>query len=347
MKKTIKSIMAMLALTSIIFASCSDDAKKDPVTPSSSSVTMTLNGGGHKEIAISQFIDTLSISGTVTITGGDKIARLEVNRYVLSIPGVPKLLKVDSTLSTTSTSIKINDIRAGDNLAALVPDDKLTYLVTITDSKGKVTSDSVVFIVKSLSVTASSIILGASINPLNTNHFLGYANNFQRYSEGLDSLGKDPFGNTYKPARRNSDKIDFVFFSNNSSPLVKAALYSPDYPFAVNEGFNSEISNWPTKRNTMFIRLGAAFSNSQFNNSSDPSNLAVVNMLRGLKFDGNDVDPVTTTKLPVPINKIAKLVNEEIIAFKTQDGKTGLMLIAVIPTNDTQGTYQVQIKMMP
>lgn len=346
MKKTIKSIMAMLALSSLLFTSCGDDAKKI-IEPEASTVTVTLNGGQHKEIAISQFIDTLKVSGSVTITGAATLKRVEVKRALLSLPGEYKSMFVDSTLTSTTKSISIVDVRTGSNLPDLKDDEKITYYVTVTDSKDKIYSDSVVFAVKPISTTPSSIILGASANALNNNKFLGYTNNFQVYSTGTDSVSKDPFGNAYKPARSNSDKIDFVFFSNNQDANVKAAMYSPDYPFASGQGFNAEISTWAAKRTTTFIRLGANFSNSQFNNASDPSNLAVVNLLRSLKFDGNDVGPDGTTKLAAPTNKLAKLVNEEVIAFKTADGKPGLMLIAVAPTNDLNGTYQVQIKMMP
>lgn len=345
MKKTIKSLVAILAVGSILFASCGDDAKKEEIVPQSS-VTFTLNGGTHKEIAISQFIDTFKVSGSVSISGGN-FKRIEVKRALLSLPGEFKTVYVDSTLTSTSTTVNIQDIRTSNNLPDLKDDEKITYFVNLTDSKDKIYTDSVVFAVKPISITPSSIILGASANALNNNKFLGYTNNFQVYSTGTDSVSKDPFGNAYKPARSNSDKIDFVFFSNNQDANVKAAMYSPDYPFASGQGFNAEIATWPSKRTTMFIRLGSNFSNSQFNNASDPSNLAVVNLLRNLKFDGKDVGSDGTTKLPAPTNKIAKLVNEEVIAFKTADGKPGLMLIAVAPTNDLNGTYQVQIKMMP
>lgn len=346
MKKTIKSIVTMLAFSGILFTSC-DDKKNDPVNPGpSSSVTITLNGGEHKEIPVSQFIDPITVTGNVSITGSATLKRIEVKRSLLSLPGEFKLV-YDTSFSKTTATINIQDVRGSNNLPDLKDDEKITYLVKVTDSEGSTYSDSVVFAVKPLSITPSSIILGSTANSLNNNKFLGYANNFQVYSTGTDSVSKDPFGNAYKPARRNSDKIDFVFYSNIQTAAVKAAMYSPDYPFASGEGWNAEIATWPSKRTTMFIRMGSNFSNSQFNNSSDPSNLAVVDLIRKLKFDGNDVGSDGTTKLPAPTNKIAKLINEEIIAFKTQDGKVGLMLIAVAPTNDLNGTYQVQIKMMP
>jgi hypothetical protein len=91
-------------------------------------------------------------------------------------------------------------------------------------------------------------------------------------SIGTDSINKDPFGNKYKPARSNSNLIDFVFYSNIPTATVKAALYSPDYPLAAGEGWNKEIiPTWPVKRSTQYIRLGSNFSLSQFNNPSDPS----------------------------------------------------------------------------
>jgi predicted small lipoprotein YifL len=44
MKKTIKSIMAMLALSSLLFASCGKDGGDQPAD-SESTVSMNLNGG--------------------------------------------------------------------------------------------------------------------------------------------------------------------------------------------------------------------------------------------------------------------------------------------------------------
>jgi hypothetical protein len=349
MKKTIKSIVAMLALSSILFASCGDDKKNDPVNPAASVVTITLNNGVRTEIQISQIPDTIKVTGNVSITGGDKLAKLEVRRTISSSAGDYKVIKVDSTLNSTSTEVNINDIASATNLSSLAIDDKLTYLVLVTDSKGVLTKDSVIFIVKGISVSGQ-IILGASANGNQNNRFLGYADNFQAYAIGTDKTKKDPVtGKFYLPARENASKIDFVFFSNLQDANVKAAMYSPDYPFATGQGYQDEISKWPagSPRATKFIRLANAFSISQFNNASDPSNQAVDNLLKSLKFDGKDVDPNTSNPLSAPTNRLANLKNEEIIAFKTADGKLGLMLIAVTPGADLTGNFQVQIKMLP
>jgi hypothetical protein len=349
MKKTIKSIVAMLALSSILFASCGDDKTKDNVTPAASVVTITLNNGVRTLIPISQFPDTIKITGTVSITGGDKLARLEVKRYISSSAGDYKLIKSDSTLNSTSTDVIVNDIQTGDNLSSLAQEDKITYLVSVTDSKGVLTKDSITFVVKGISVS-DQIILGASANGNQNNRFLGYADNFQAYAIGTDKTKKDPTtGRFYLPARENASKIDFVFFSNLQDANVKAALYSPDYPFATGQGYQDEISKWPagSPKATKFIRLASAFSISQFNNASDPSNQAVNTLLKSLKFDGKDVDPATSNPLSQPTNRIAKLINEEIIAFKTGDGKSGLILIAVTPGSDLTGNFTVKIKMLP
>ena len=348
MKKTIKSTVAVLALSSILFASCGDDNKTGNLIEPESTVSMTLNGGTRKEIVINQYPDTIKVSGPISISGAAKIAKVEVRRSILSIPGSYKVMSIDSTLSVTYTSINVNDAPSPNNPLILISDDKITYLVLVTDSKGKLTKDSVVFVAKPLSFTPSSIILGATANGLNNSKFLGYANNFQSYSTGTDSVGTDQFGKKYKPARNNSNLIDFVFYSNIPDPNVRAAIYSPNYPFVLGAGWNAEIATWPIKRNTQFIQLGSNFSISQFNNASDPSNSAVILFLRGLKFDGNDVNPSDNTiKLAAPTNKIAKLKDQEVIAFKSDEGKLGLMLIAKVPTNDINGNFEVQIKMLP
>jgi len=349
MKKTIKSIVAMLALSSILFASCGDDKKNDPVNPAASVVTITLNNGVRTLIQISQFPDTIKITGNITITGGDKLAKLEVKRNISSSAGDYKLIKVDSTLNATSTDFIVNDVQTGDNLNSLAQEDKITYLVLVTDSKGILTKDSITFIVKGISVSPQ-IFLGASANGNQNNRFLGYADNFQAYAIGTDKTKKDPTtGKFYLPARENASKIDFVFFSNLQDANVKGALYSPDYPFTAGQGYQDEISKWPagSPRATKFIRLASAFSISQFNNASDPSNQAVNTLLRSLKFDGKDIDPNTSNPLAAPTNKLAKLMSDEIIAFKTADGKSGLMLIALTPGADLTGNFQVQIKMLP
>ena len=149
MKKTIKSIVAMLALSSILLASCGDDSKTAIVDPGpQSTVTITLNNGVHTQIPISQFPDTIKIAGTATIKGADKIARLEVRRSISNLSGDYKVMKIDSTLNTTSTDVVINDVPTSSNLSSLAPEDKITYLVLVTDSKGVLTKDSIIFIVK-------------------------------------------------------------------------------------------------------------------------------------------------------------------------------------------------------
>jgi hypothetical protein len=224
MKKTIKSIVAMLALSSILFASCGDDKKNDPVNPAASVVTITLNNGVRTEIQISQIPDTIKVTGNVSITGGDKLAKLEVRRTISSSAGDYKVIKVDSTLNSTSTEVNINDIASANNLSSLAIDDKLTYLVLVTDSKGVLTKESVIFIVKGISVSGQ-IILGASANGNQNNRFLGYADNFQAYAIGTDKTKKDPVtGKFYLPARENASKIDFVFVVKLSLVILPACI---------------------------------------------------------------------------------------------------------------------------
>ncbi len=367
MKKIIKSTLIMLALSSIIFVSC-DDSKSNgegppvvPVTPASK-IAIVLNGGSHIEISIDQRIDSLVVQGVASITGGDTIRKIEIRRSQITLPGDYKVVKKDTSLKALVYNIRFSDVSSPSNLPSLAEIEKVTYLVILTDNKGVSTRDSVTFAVKPLLNSGATKgnpngntarVIGSSANTLNFNRFWGYANTFNLYAIGNhDSTEKSPVEKApYNLARKNVDKIDFIFWSNMQS-ANGAGIYSPDFSFPTTGGvykdLNSEFVAWGSaaRRKTKFIRLGANFGATEFNPPSDPSNSAVTSLIRYLKFDGSDKQKNDTTTTYQVTSSITSLA-EEVIAFKTFDGKTGLMYVSKVPITDKDDTYQVQIKMAP
>lgn len=314
-----KNILTMLSLAVLlILGACS----KESTTPTGSTdkVTITLNSGINN-IQISPFIDTIELQVNATCTGSLTVSKIYVLRSVNSVPGV-----IDSVFNGTFTTGTVNqtyyDIRTVTNLETLSENDIVTYAVNVYDNKGSVTTQSINFVVKSLFTSGSQpILIGAPMNTTNNFKFLGTFNNFQRYSAGADSSG------TNYPARFHSDKVDFVFYTNISDATVGAAIYSPDYPFATGTGWNAEINTWTTKNHTIYMNL------TDFSLSNFDQDLQCVNKLKDLDFS-------TAT------NALKRISGQQVIAFKTHDGRKGLMLFSDVPaSNSTQ--FQVKIKMEP
>lgn len=312
--------ISTLIILAIIFmvSSCSKEEIKNALTDK---VTIVLNDGANN-IQVSPLVDTIEIDLKVTCSGSLTASKIYISRTITSKPGSEDTIYTSSP-NKASVNQAVYDVRTGTNLESLSDNDVVTYAVSIVDSKNATTTQNVSFVVKSLLTSGNvALLIGATANTNNIFKFLGTANNFQRYSIGADSSG------TLLPARTHSSKVDFLFYSNMNTASVQAAIYSPDYPFGTGEGWQDEISTWPTKNKTIFLNL------TDFTLSNFDADVQCIAKIRDLDFS-------TGT------NVIRKLSAQQVIAFRTHDGKRGLMLFADVPQSDKAGLYQVKVKMEP
>lgn len=294
MKKLFKTMFVLTALSgAVLFSSCGKD---DPTTDKTyAAPTLKLNDG-VKSSSASATVATLSVKVDAKADTDRKIKKVTIIRSVTNFSPVTV---VDTTTNASSLLFTFVDDIIG-NQVVLNDGDKVNYTVKIEDDKAKTATDSVIVTIASMA-TSPQILLGAPSNTSNEYRFFGVADGFRRYRAG--STGVDL-------ARENSAKVDFVYFYSTSGS-VQNALYSPDYPFATGEGWNAEISTWPTKNNTLYKLT--SITSSEFD------------ALQGSTFltELATIDFSTGTQ-----NKVGNLSVNQVIAFiKKSDGKRGFILV--------------------
>jgi hypothetical protein len=293
MKKLVKSMFMLSALTaSVLFTSCGDDAKVEDKTYAAP--TLKVNDG-VRTTSSAATLATVSLKVVATADTDRKIKKVTITRAVTD---QSTATIIDSTYDAATVNRTYEDQIAGN--IVINDGDKITYSVKIEDDKGKTAIDSLVITIASMA-TSPQILLGAPSNTTNDYRFFGIADGFRRYR--ADSTGADL-------ARQNASKVDFIFFYSTSGS-VQNALYSPDYPFATGEGWNKEISFWPTKNNTLY--KSTTITSSEFD------------ALQGSTF----LTELATIDFSVgTLNRLANLSVNQVIAFiRKSDGKRGFILI--------------------
>jgi len=301
MKKLFKSMFVMAALTtSVFFTSCGDDTTdpaKESVAP-----TLTVNDG-VASTTVSLSVDTIFIKTLATADTDRKIKKLTISR---AVTGQSTNTIKSATYDAKDVIYTHKDVIAGEIL--INEGDVVTYTVTVEDDKAKTTTKTFTAKVSSVAVSPQ-ILLGAPGNNTILFRFFGTADGFRQYTAG--TTGNDQ-------ARNNSAKIDFVYFYSTSG-IVQNAIYSPDYAFGTGNGWDSEISTWPTKNKTLFKLT--TLTSSEFDalqGSSFITELALIDFTLGTQ------------------DRVASLSVNQVLAYiKKGDNKRGFILVGAPATGNT------------
>jgi uncharacterized lipoprotein YajG len=289
MKKLFRTMFVLTALSSsMFFASCGDEEEviKETVAP-----TLTVNDG-VKASSASLGLDTVMIKVVASADTDVKLTKISITRAIVG----------QSTAVVAEENLTAKDLIKTyvDALDVVIDEgDVITYTVKVEDGKGKSTITSFTVTINSM-VTSGQILIGAPSNTTNEYRFFGVADGFRRYRAG--STGADL-------ARDNSSKIDFIYFYSTSGNVLNA-LYSPDFAFAAGQGWDTEVSSWPTKNKTEFKLTDI--------NASEFDALVGSTFMTELQTIDFEVGM---------LDRIAVLSVNQVYAFKKSDGKRGLIKI--------------------
>jgi ribosomal protein L7/L12 len=306
MKKLFRTMFLLTAMTAVVFTSCKTEetVETEKVAP-----TVLLNDGVAGASYSSQ-VDSIMLDIEASADTDVKIKSIKITR---AITGAATNTIVSKTYDAKDVLLTHYDVIKGQ--IAINDGDKITYLVTVTDSKDKVTTANFVASINSIA-TSDQILLGAPSNTTNQYRFFGVANNFARYKAG--STGTEL-------AKDNSSKVDFIYFYN-SAGSVGNAIYSPDYNFTAGTGWATETSTWTAKNKTIYLT-------TELNQSS-------FDALNASNFF-TELETLTWTS---GVDRIPNLINGQVIAYKKADGKRGFILIAATALNATTGSLTCKLK---
>lgn len=304
MKKTIKLFSAILFAGIVGLTSCSKDA-----TTTTDETTVTLTDSLGKN-TISNRDGEANVTITIKVGTGATLKTAKLERKVGS--GATEVIiennKMDTVTDFTSTST-MTDVISGN----LVIGDKVTYTATITDSKSKtITSTLVYTIVRGNAVLVSNEIeLGAQLNSVLVYKFLGLADNFNTYTAGASGTAKN-----------NPSKIDFVYYYGQND---KNAFASPTNADGAQQIWGAEITTWAVKNNTKFKTT--SISATDFDNIKTSK---VDDTFYGIDFTSGTTE------------KFVNITAGSVVAFQTSNGTVGLAKFTSVATaND--GAMKVQV----
>lgn len=322
MKNLTKSIAA-LALVATIFTSCSKDEDKVTSDPGAPTLTVTVPTADLNL----RFNDVFTTKFNASPASGAKFKSLLVTKTNLTSNITRKIYGDSSTIADSSTiSRTVNDSILPENANV---NDVIAYTIIITDDKGKTATKTYNVTVKDLYSTGQ-FTLGAQSNS-NTGiqefKFFGLnekaPNSIVLFKAGVpippDMPSKE---DSAQRARFNSSSIDMgtYFGSANANTIFSPSLTGNDVsPWA------TELGTWGKRNNTTFKTT--AFTSSQF--SSD--NFSVEKLINEIDFTTGNVSFVKT------------LVKGQVVAFKTESGAKGLVLIENTAT-DAKSFVQLSIK---
>lgn len=292
----------MLAAVSstLLLSSCGDDTDDPTVEPKAP--TVTLNGGATAAFA-SLTVDTIPLNIIAQADTDLKIKKVTITR---AITGQSTKTILDKSYNERNVIENAFDLIASGSV--IIDDgDIITYTVSVTDNKDKVTTANYKVTIASMA-TSGQILLGAPGNTSNEYRFFGVADNFRRYRAG--ATGADL-------AKDNTSKIDFLFFYN-SAGSVGNAIYSPDYAFGAGSGWNAETSTWPSKNTTKF--KVADITSAAFDALTGSQFLTELNLI--------DFSVGTLDRIP-------NLAAPSVIAYQKGDGKRGLIKVVAISLNNS------------
>jgi len=325
MKQLFKSIAAIV-LVATFFASCSKDSTSTTGTGEVGAPTLSLTTPTAESNL--KFNDVLTLKFTASAATGAKLKSVLVTR-TNTTSSITSSIYGDSTASVTD-SATINRTVADSVLGANGNvGDKFIYTIIVTDNKGKSATTTAVLNIKDLYSTGQFLIGGPS-NMTNEIRFISfnenYLNGVKMFKAGLPIPPTQPStADSATRARFNSDKIDLAFFFGTTN---QNGLYSPTYNFGPGNGWSTEFSFW-TKRNRTYIYRTAL----------------TASLFSGTNFNiEQEIDKLDFTVVP-PDQKDAAIVllSGNVVAFKTESGLKGLMLI-VQKAADASGVITLEAK---
>jgi hypothetical protein len=319
MKNLFKSIAA-LALVATIFTSCSKDGDSTTTDPGAPTLTVTVP---TSDLNL-RFNDVFTTKFNASPATGAKFKSLLVTRTNLTSNISFKLYGDSSTIAdSASISRTVNDSILPENANV---NDVIAYTIIITDDKGKTATKTFNVTVKDLYSTGQFTI-GAPQSTTTEIKFFGLNESAPKsillYKAGIAIAPDMPSkADSAVRARFNSEKVDFAFFFGTAN---QNALYSPTYDFGAQNGWNTEFTFWAKRNNTTF--KATAYTSSQFS----ATNFNVEQLI-------NEVDFTTGN-----VNFVKTLIKGQVVAFKTESGAKGLILVENTAT-DAKSFAQFSIK---
>jgi len=305
MKKTIKLFSAIIIAGIVGLTSCS----KDATTVLGEDTTMTLTDSLGKN-TISNRDGKVYMTISIKLGTGATMKSAKFERKVGS--GASEVMIDNNRLDTVKDFVAIETIT--DEISGnLVIGDKVTYTGTITDSKLKTVTATLVYtIVRGNAVLVSSEIeLGAQKNTMIEYKFLGLADNFNTYTAG-------PTGT----AKNNPSKIDFVYYYGQND---KNAFASPSVAFGAGQIWDGEINSWAVKNSTKFKTT--SISATDFDNIKTSK---VDDTFYGIDFTSGTTE------------KFVNIAAGSVVAFQTSNGTVGLAKFTAVASAD-DGAMKVQV----
>jgi len=309
MKKTIQTLFIIGAISASLFTSC----KPEPAKPEPKPTEVIVNDGAIAT-NLRADVDTITIKIEATADLDVKISNITISRSLNN--GNATII---SNKQYTEGVVKYThkDIIKGN--VVIDDQDIITYVITVTDSKGTIIVKTFVVNIRSWA-TSGQILLGASKNVNNDYKFFGVADNYRRYRVGTSGIDL---------ASQNSNKIDFALYTDVGNGGIGNAIYSPSYftKPSTSGGWKTEISSWPVVRNTVFVQF--PMTRTQYDQMSYAD---FTGHLSGVDFDNGAFE------------KIANVQLDDVYAFRNQDGLRGLLLVGQLSSSDALGVTVFIVK---
>lgn len=308
MKKTLRNLFMLTAMSGLVFTACTKDETKTTTEPAAP--TLTVNDGNSKDNR-SSAVDSIGIKVAAQADTDRKITKLTITRAVTG--------QATNTIVSRSNNQQVLNYQHYDVIAGVInvdDGDVITYNITVEDDKGKTATGTYTVNINSMA-SSDQILLGAPGNSDNEYKFFGMSDNFKRYKIGT---GTDA-------AKTNSEKIDIVYFFSTSGATGNA-IYSPSYfKTAGVGGWETEISSW-TKVNTTKLKE-TTLTASEFD------------ALLGSSFltELMNVDFTTGT-----VERIPNIAKDKVYAFQNEAGKRGFILCGQTSSSNTTGVAVFKVK---
>jgi hypothetical protein len=305
MKKLRNYYLAVLAIGSLGFmTSCGDDEDVQPEErPTIEFIGGTGFTSGDRTVAAGEEIVT-----KVHAASGQSDTNLERFTIKVSTNGATAATLFD----TTGLKGESFDYTARYFTQGVAGTSVYTY--TVEDNKGRTTD-------KTYTITTTSANTGAAINTFTTQLFGSSTN--PNPSFFATSTGTRYYRNT---APANASKIDFVYFYGSTNLATIAAPNDDSFGTGTNQISSLNVHTW-SKRNATTFKT-TTLSATDFNN---------------ITSDAGITTAYTAGVNTTVVSRASGLTAGKVIAFKTEAGKQGLILVQSI-TGTTAGTITLDVK---
>lgn len=299
--KKLSYLLGIIAITGLIFTSCSKD-EDEPLPPAVSFLGGTEPGTGWERIdgdATLEVGKPFVFGFTATSKSDKNLSRILVVR---DYENVSENTVLDSTISATSFTIDIETVAFPNNPGSEV------FTVTATDKNGLSTSIS-------FTITTVAGDPGISI----------YADiTLGSYTSATNSSFASITGETFSLAQAQDEavqsKIDWVYFHGAT---YGHTIMSPsnDNLYAIYPG----IEDWATQKTTLFGKTTNVSEDAY--NQIDNKNVLILT----IQNDGVTLNQDFYSEL---ISNPGDFEVGDIIAFETQEGNRGLLIIREVNSAD-------------